>query len=88
MQMKIYLFGMVVVATMLMILAGGCASPSTSQPEETSLMKSIFGTLNEFSPLAPAEARNVRKVGNQWMCDINGQVMVYNAATGKWEPNH
>lgn len=88
MQMKIHLSGMAIVATMLMILAGGCSSSSTSQPAETSLMKSIFGTLNEFSPLAPAEARNVRKVGNQWMCDINGQVMVYNKATGNWEPQH
>ena len=89
MQMKIHLSGMAVVATMLMILAGGCASSSTLvQPAETSHMKSAVGTSDELSPLAPAEAKNVRKVGNQWMCDMNGQVMVYNGATGKWEPKH
>jgi hypothetical protein len=86
MQMKIHLSGMAVVATMLMILAGGCASSSTSQPAETSHMKSAVGTSDELSPLAPAEAKNVRKVGNQWMCDMNGQVMVYNSASGQWEP--
>ena len=34
MQMKIHLSGMAVVAIMLMILAGGCASSSTSEPAE------------------------------------------------------
>ncbi|MGO9175085.1 MAG: hypothetical protein ACLQED_02915 [Desulfobaccales bacterium] len=86
MQMKIHLSGMAVVATMLMILAGGCASSSTSQPAETSHMKSAVGTSDELSPLAPAEAKNIRKVGNQWMCDLNGQVMVYNSASGQWGP--
>jgi hypothetical protein len=38
------------------------------------------------SPLAPLEARNVRKVGNQWLCDVNGRVMVYNEATASWQP--
>jgi hypothetical protein len=51
-------------------------------------MKSAVGTPDELSPIAPAEARNVRKVGNQWMCDLNGQVMVYNSASGQWEPKH
>ncbi len=86
MQMKIHLSGMAVVAAMLMILAGGCASSSTSQPAETSHMKSAVGTSDELSPLAPAEAKNIRKVGNQWMCDMNGQVRVYNSASGQWEP--
>jgi len=54
----------------------------------TSHMKSAVGTPDELSPIAPAEARNVRKVGNQWMCDLNGQVMVYNSASGQWEPKH
>jgi hypothetical protein len=86
MQMKIPLSGIAVVAAMLMILAGGCASSSTSQPAETSHMKSAVGTSDEMSPLAPAEARNMRKVGNQWLCDMKGQAMVYNAASGQWEP--
>ncbi len=87
MQMKIHLSGMAVAAALLMLFAGGCASSSTlEQPAPTSQMKSAVGTPNELSPMAPPEARNVRKVGNQWMCDINGQVMVYNGASEKWEP--
>ncbi len=52
----------------------------------TSHMKSAVNTPDELSPLAPPEARNIRKVGNQWMCDLNDQVMVYNDVTGNWEP--
>ncbi len=90
MQIKVHFSGMAVVASLLIILASGCASSSSSlvQPAETSHMKSAVGTPDELSPLAPPEARNIRKVGSQWMCDMNGQVMIYNAATGKWEPNH
>ena len=91
MQIKIQLSGMAVVASMLLILASGCASSSSSsleQPPMTSHMKSAVGTSDELSPLAPPEAKNIRKVGNQWMCDINSHVMVYNTATGKWEPKH
>ena len=90
MQIKVHFSGMAVVASLLIILASGCASSSSSlvQPAETSRMKSAVGTPDELSPIAPPEARNIRKIGNQWMCDMNGQVMIYNAATGKWEPNH
>jgi hypothetical protein len=86
MRRQIYLSGMAVAVAML-IFAGGCASSSAlDQPAPTSQMQSAVGTPNELSPMAPAEARNVRKVGNQWMCDLNGQAMVYNAASAKWEP--
>jgi hypothetical protein len=87
MQLKIHLSGIAVAASMLLILASGCASSSQQliQPTETTHMKSAVGTPDELSPLAPAEAKNVRKVGNQWVCDLNGQVMVYNAGTGQWE---
>ena len=102
MQVKIHLSGMAVVASMLLILASGCASssvePSSSkapssvisieQPPMTDYMRSQIGTPNELSPIAPAEARNVRKVGNQWMCDLNGQAMVFNDAAARWEPKH
>ena len=91
MQIKVHLSGMAVVASMLIILASGCASSSSSsleQPPKTNYMKSAVGTQNELSPIAPAAARNVRKVGNQWMYDQNGQVMVFNDASGKWEPKH
>lgn len=100
MQIKVHLTKMAVVSSMLIILASGCASssvePSLSktqssvlaieQPPMTEYMRSQIGTPNELSPIAPAEARKVRKVGNQWLCDLNGQVMLFNDATGKWEP--
>ena len=87
MQMKIHLSEMAVAAALSMLLAGGCASSSAlEQPAPTSQMKSAVGTPDELSPMAPAEARNVRKVGNQWTCDMNGQAMVYNGASQKWEP--
>ena len=88
MKIKIYLSGMAVVASMLIILASGCASSSASleQPPVTSHMKSAVGTPDELSPLAPAEAKNLRKVGNRWLCDLNGQGMVYNDASARWEP--
>jgi len=87
MQRKIHLSGMAVAAALLLLFGGGCASSATlEQPAPTSQMKSAVGTSNELSPLAPAEAKNVRRVGNQWMCDMNGQAMVYNGASAKWEP--
>jgi hypothetical protein len=77
MQIKVHLSGMAVVVSMLIILASGCASSSSTlvQPAETSHMKSAMSTPDELSPLAPPEARNVRKLGKQWLCDVNGQVM-------------
>jgi len=97
MQIKINLSVMAVVASMSLILASGCASssssssspsssPSLEQPQMTDYMRSKVGTPDELSPIAPAEARNVRKVGNQWMYDLNGQVWVYNDASARWEP--
>jgi hypothetical protein len=83
MKSRIYFSRMVCAASMLLILAGGSASSSSSEEPP---MSSQVGTPNEMSPVAPAEARNVRKVGNQWLCDLNGQTMVYNNATGNWEP--
>ena len=52
----------------------------------TDYMRSKVGTPEELSPIAPAEARNVRKVGNQWLYDLNGQVWVYDAGAARWEP--
>jgi hypothetical protein len=98
MQKKIYLSGMAVAA--LIIWAGGCASPALQpassktpsaliaieQPPMTDYMRSQIGTPNELSPIAPAEARNVRKDGNRWRCDLNGQGLVFNEASSCWEP--
>lgn len=90
MGFKIQLPGMTVAALLLIILAGGCAAPEAApeleQPPITSYMRSRIGTPDELSPLAPVEARNVRKLGNYWICDLNGQTMVYNNATARWEP--
>jgi hypothetical protein len=100
MQIKIHLSGMAVAASMLIIWASGCASsavaPASSkttsgvisleQPPMTEYMRSQIGTPNELSPIAPAEARNVRQEGNRWRCDLKGQGMVFNEASACWEP--
>jgi len=83
----IRLAGIAVVASLLFILGNGCASSSVvEQPKPTSYMQSTVGTPDELCPLAPGEARNVRKVGNRWTCELNGQVMIYNDAASRWEP--
>jgi ABC-type phosphate/phosphonate transport system substrate-binding protein len=98
MQAKIYLSVMAAATSMLLLGASGCASSSSSlpsssssveqpaQPPMTDYMRSKVGTPEELSPIAPAEARNVRKVGNQWLYDLNGQVWVYDAGAARWEP--
>jgi hypothetical protein len=71
-----------------LVLMGGnvSAAPPIEQPPKTSYMQSKVGTPEELSPIAPPEAKNVSKVGNQWTCEINGQPMVFNEATSRWEP--
>ena len=99
MQVKIHLSRVAMVASMLILLISGCVSPggspssqvqpsgiSVKQEPMTSYMRSQVGTPNELSPLAPAAARKVQKVGNQWTCEINGQPMIFNDATSCWEP--
>jgi len=100
MQVKIHLSRVTMVASILIILISGCASSPVASPSSqvqqsgifikqepmTSYMRSQVGTPNELSPLAPAEARKVQKVGNQWTCEINGQPMIFNDATSCWEP--
>jgi hypothetical protein len=79
--------GVAIVSLMFMILASGCGSSSQQlqQAPMTSHMKSAVGTSDELSPMTPPEAKNVRKVGNQWQCEINGKEMKYNPATAQWE---
>ena len=100
MQVKIHLSGMAAAASILISLAGGCASSAVEpvsprppagviaieQPPMTEYMRSQIGTPDELSPIAPAEARNVRKDGNIWRCDLDGQGMVFNDASSCWEP--
>ena len=86
MDVKIYLAWMAGVVALLLMVGSGFAAPPIVQPPKTSYMQSTVGTPDELSPLAPAEARKVLKVGNQWTCEINGQPMVYNEAASRWEP--
>jgi len=83
---KMYLVWMAGVAALLLMGGDVFAAPPIEQPPKTSYMQSREGTPDELSPLAPAEARKVCKVGNQWTCEINGQPMVYNEAASRWEP--
>ena len=89
MHLKINLSGMAVAAALLLFIIGGCASSADApltQPTKTEFMKSAVGTQNELSPVAPATARNMRKVGNNWLCDVNGKTMIYNDAAACWQP--
>ena len=86
MRVKIQLAWMAVVVALLLMVGSGLAASQIEQPPKTSYMRSTVGTPDELSPLAPAEARKVRKVGNQWTCEINGQPMVYHEAASRWEP--
>jgi hypothetical protein len=87
MRINRILSGLALVIFMFMIVASGCGS-ATQPPQQkpmTSHMKSAVGTSDELSPMTPPEAKNVRKVGNQWQCEINGKEMKYNPATAQWE---
>jgi len=100
MPVKIFLARMAMVASLLSVLGSGCASSpgqSASSPARSSgiyveqvpitgYMRSQEGTPNELSPLAPPQARNIRKVGNQWLCEMNGRSLVFNGANSCWEP--
>ena len=94
MHVKLQLAWMAVVVALLIVLGSGCASSLSGKPsspvekpsEMTDHMKRMVGTPDELSPLAPAEARKVRKVGNQWTCEINGLPMFYHEGTSRWEP--
>ncbi len=90
-----------VVAALLVFWGSGCASSGVEQPSTqvqasssgiyveqvpmTNYMRSQVGTPNELSPLAPAQAKNIRKVGGQWLCDIAGQVYVFDGVS-RWIP--
>lgn len=87
MKVKAYLAGMTVTALLLVILGSGCASSSGyKNPDVEATKQRTLGTPDEMSPLAPVGGQNVRKVGNQWTCEQNGRVMIYNDATSAWQP--
>ena len=86
MRVKIYLAWTAGVVALLLMMGSGFAASEIVQPPKTSYMQSTVGTLDELSPLAPAAAKKVCRVGNQWTCEIDGQPMVYNEAASRWEP--
>ena len=87
MQGKTFLARMAVAASLLVVLANGCASPSTyKNPDVEANKQRTMGTTDELSPLAPVGAPNVKRVGNQWTCEQNGRVMIYNDAASSWQP--
>jgi uncharacterized lipoprotein len=87
MKVKAYLAGMTVAALLLVILGSGCASSSAyKNPDVEATKQRTAGTSDELSPLAPVGAINVKRVGNQWTCEQNGRVMIYNEATSAWQP--
>jgi len=101
MPVKMKLAGMALAAALAMGLGSGCASapasPAVSQVQPaggvaikqdpmTSYMQGQVGTPNELSPLAPAEATNIKKTGGRWTCDLHGQAMIFNDAAACWEP--
>ncbi|MCK9374949.1 MAG: hypothetical protein M0P73_02240 [Syntrophobacterales bacterium] len=73
-------------ALMFLMWGNSWAAPPLEQPPMTNYMRSVVGTRDELSPLVPAEATKVKKIGNQWTCEIKGQPMVYNEAAARWEP--
>lgn len=67
--------------------ASGATAPGAitiQQPPTTAYMASQIGTPNELSPLAPGSAKNVHKVGDHWVCELNGQTYIFNGAA--WVP--
>jgi hypothetical protein len=89
MKTKVLFAGMAVTALLLLVLGSGCASSSSSgykNPDVETTKQRTAGTADELSPQAPVGATNVKKVGNQWTCEQNGRLMIYNEATSSWSP--
>jgi hypothetical protein len=86
MHVKVYFAWIAGMVALLLMGIPAFAGPPIVQPPKTPYMQSTVGTPDELSPITPAEARKVCKVGNQWTCEINGQPMVYNEAASRWEP--
>ncbi len=86
MPLKMHRPMMLVALALVLMGSQGWAAPPLEQPPMTNYMRSTVGTPDELSPLVPAEATKVKKIGNQWTCEIKGQPMVYNEAAARWEP--
>jgi hypothetical protein len=87
MKVKNRLAGLAAAAVLLLILGSGCApSSGYKNPDVETTKQRTAGTADELSPLAPVGATNVKRVGNQWTCEQNGRVMIYNDAASCWQP--
>ena len=81
------LAGLAVAALLLLFLGSGCGTSSVyKNPDVETTKQRTAGTSDELSPLAPVGAKNVKKVGNQWTCEQNGRVMIYDDAASCWQP--
>ena len=61
-EVKVYLAGMAVAASLLIILGSGCASSSAyKNPDVEATKQRTKGTPDELSPLAPVGGTNVKK---------------------------
>ena len=86
MHVKNRLAGLAVAASLLAILGSGCGSSSGyKNPDVEATKQRTLGTPDELSPLAPVGGEKVRKVGNQWTCEVNGRTMIYNDAASCWQ---
>ena len=87
MHVKNRLAGLAVAALLLLFLGSGCATSSGyKNPDVEATKQRTAGTSDELSPLAPVGATNVKRVGNQWTCEQNGRVMIYDDAASGWQP--
>jgi len=87
MQVKAYLAGMAAGALLLLVVGSGCVpSSGYKNPDVEANTQRTRGTVDELSPVAPLGGKNVRKVGNQWTCEQNGRMMIYDDAASCWQP--
>jgi len=87
MHVKNRLAGLAVAALLLLFLGSGCGTSSAyKNPDVEATKQRTAGTSDELSPMAPVGATNVKRVGNQWTCEQNGRVMIYDDASSGWQP--
>jgi uncharacterized lipoprotein len=87
MHVKNRLAGLAVAALLLLFLGSGCGTSSGyKNPDVEATKQRTAGTSDELSPMAPVGATNVKRVGNQWTCEQNGRVMIYDDAASGWQP--
>ena len=86
MHVKNRLAGLAVAALLFLFLGSGCATSSGyKNPDVETTKQRTAGTSDELSPMEPVGATNVKRVGNQWTCEQNGRVMIYDDAASCWQ---